>query len=137
MRCPSCEKFTSMDEPQCEWDSGPDLEVTDDGAENGEASFGLTGSIRITRSCADCGTELKEATLDMEETITLTLPEGVSADDVELDADDPEGSESGGGRYKKNMIGADVSYRLNANGTTIHEANWHDEIAAGQMDECC
>ncbi len=54
MRCPDCNKFVSLecgDEPEAE------LEVSD-GV--------VTGTVRLVRNCAECGTELKEASFDVE-----------------------------------------------------------------------
>lgn len=138
MRCPDCQKFTSMEEPQCEWESGPDVEASKQ--EDGSFDISVTGSVRVVRNCADCSTELKTATLEMDDTITITAEEAgadTTEEDFEVDADDPEGSESGGGRYKKNMIGATVAYRIKTGDKTVYEGTWQDSIPASQMDEAC
>jgi hypothetical protein len=54
MRCPDCNKFVSYDdsaEPEL------DLDVED---------LTVTGTVRIMLPCAECGTELKETTFDVE-----------------------------------------------------------------------
>jgi hypothetical protein len=55
MRCPDCNKFASYDEADPEVN---DIDVDADGQ--------VTAEIRITNNCADCGTELKEATLNID-----------------------------------------------------------------------
>jgi hypothetical protein len=53
-RCESCNKFVSLDEQEPEV-QGVDLQETT-----------VSASVRIANACADCGTDLREATLDME-----------------------------------------------------------------------
>jgi len=52
-RCPDCNKFVSIDSEQ-------DPEVNLDASETG-----VTGDVQIANACADCGTELRTATLDV------------------------------------------------------------------------
>lgn len=111
MRCPDCNKFVSFDEADPEVD---ELEIDDDGQ--------ITCSVRITNTCAECGTELKEATLELEDEVAV---DGHSGDDHELqiiEAGTERTSRSGyykkgewvsaGGRYAKTYYGADVSYEV-------------------------
>lgn len=61
MRCPDCNKFVpynSDEEPETD-----QLEVSDEGQ--------VTGSVRIVNSCEECGTELKEANIDIDHTLGL------------------------------------------------------------------
>lgn len=51
-RCPDCNKFVSIDMAEPELD----LELGD-----GE----VTGSVRLVQTCAECGTELAETTLEI------------------------------------------------------------------------
>jgi hypothetical protein len=60
MRCPDCNKFVSFDEADPEVN---DLDVSDNGS--------VTASVRIVNTCAECGTELKEAMLELEESPDL------------------------------------------------------------------
>ena len=55
MRCPDCNKFVSFDEADPEVNT---LGIDEDGQVNAE--------VRIVNTCADCGTELKEITFEME-----------------------------------------------------------------------
>lgn len=54
MRCPDCNKFVSFDEPAVEME---DPEIS---------SGSVTASARVALNCAECGTELAEATFDLE-----------------------------------------------------------------------
>lgn len=54
MRCPDCNKFVSYDEPEVECD-GVDI--------NGDS---VSVSVRVALNCAECGTTLKEATIEGE-----------------------------------------------------------------------
>lgn len=82
-RCPDCNKFVSL-EQRAEWDEEPEIDLT------GEVS----ASVRFVLDCAECGTEIKETTLDM----TVTCDEAAKhinnfgADDHELSVttEDPE-----------------------------------------------
>lgn len=53
--CDQCQKFVSFDTEQ---EPELDLSVDDEGV--------VTGNARIVNTCADCGQELTEATLDVE-----------------------------------------------------------------------
>lgn len=57
MRCPDCQKMVSYDEPQ--------LELQDEDISGGEFSC----NVRIILPCAECGGELKECTLEFQQTI--------------------------------------------------------------------
>jgi len=64
MRCPSCEKFVSYDtEVEPEEDQEP--EVTDGS---------VTASYRRVLTCAECGEELKEATIEIEGEVSCSEP---------------------------------------------------------------
>ncbi len=59
MRCPSCNKFVPYDT-----DSEPEVDIEID------AEGSVSGTVRIVNTCADCGEELKEASLDVNEDLT-------------------------------------------------------------------
>ncbi len=93
MRCPDCNKFVSMEVSDPEVDT---LEVDTDGTVN------IT--VRIVRTCAECGTELKEATLEfstqdytqiVEDHIKEFHPERpkVPEGEGEVEVEAPEGEE--------------------------------------------
>lgn len=67
MRCESCSKFVAFD---C------DAEPEDVAVEIDESTGDLSGTCRITNSCADCGTELTSADLDLALTSDVTETRG-------------------------------------------------------------
>jgi hypothetical protein len=135
MRCPDCNKFVSleMSEPEI----NEDLDSNDEGE--------ITGSVRIVRTCAECGTELKEATLELKGDISEELPEkptvaeGATAPtyEVTIEVDGTEALEEGGGRYKKSFFGAEISFTA----TCSWDPEWKydgtvsEKIAASHMEE--
>lgn len=135
MRCPDCSKFASMEMQDPEVN---DLTVEHVGPaanpKDGEM-FNVRAEVRIVRACADCGTELKEATLEMADEIAVKLPKGLTAEDVEVEEDSVEQIEEGGGRYAKSYFGATVHYKLIGAGKTLEEGELTDKIAASGMDE--
>jgi hypothetical protein len=62
MRCPDCAKFTSLEPGGVE--VNVEVEPADDGAQ-------VTGNVRIVLQCADCSSELKEATFDVDVEVPL------------------------------------------------------------------
>lgn len=64
MRCPDCNKFVSYDES-----AEPEamLEVETDGTDEATVS----GTVRVVLTCAECGTELKETSFDVDETVEV------------------------------------------------------------------
>lgn len=62
MRCPDCNKFVSYDE-------SAEPEVNDLQISEGN----VTGQVRVLLTCAECGTELKEANFDID--VSVELPE--------------------------------------------------------------
>ncbi len=67
MRCPDCNRFVSQEagEPEVD-DSTSDMQVS--------------LSVRIVQNCAECGTELKEATLEIERDLDEEVGEAHSTD---------------------------------------------------------
>lgn len=57
MRCPDCSKFVSMDMSYPELESNLEFDTE---------MQTVTGTVRIERNCAECGTPLKEGQLDAE-----------------------------------------------------------------------
>jgi len=90
MRCNSCSKFVSYDDPQC--DSPGDVEIDGD-------TLRVTHEIAL--NCADCGETLKTASIEAETSMGHTCPvDAVPAldwkdgdDQFEIDDEgDPEGT---------------------------------------------
>jgi len=131
MRCQSCQKFVSMENGE--------PEVNDEELTSGSVFF----SVRLTRNCADCGDELKEASFDHAQDHQAELDahmaekhEGEDAD-FELEIGDSEAGESGGGRYHKNMIDVHVGYSIRCNlcDEAVLEGEFADSIAASGFEE--
>jgi len=150
MRCPDCNKFVGFDEADPEIES---LEVNEDGA--------VSISVRIVNCCADCGTELKEATFEMEADHSTEFAEHLKAEGIEETAEPEPHAEhelsieeagyertnrSGffkkgqfvpaGGRYAKTFYGAEVSYEICCScGKFKAEGSLNDDVQASGMDE--
>ena len=128
MRCPNCKRFTSLETMEPEVD---DIQV-DDGI--------ITASVRIVCVCQDCGDEMKEATLEIEDEIPTEITEDHNGDNhtLTVEAGDVEQIEEGGGRYAKSYFGAKITYRVLCScspDSPIYESEMEDSIAASDMEE--
>jgi hypothetical protein len=124
-----------MNDPELDGDLSIDEEGT------------VTGQVRIVRVCAECGTELKEATLDLEQSVdipdTHVNKEGEDLHTLEVEEDGCEGIEEGGGRYAKSYYGAEVGFvvRCSCDEAKPLTDRWSvtgsmsDKVAASHMDE--
>lgn len=115
MRCPDCNKFVSMENGDLEVD---ELSIDVDGTVSVSAS--------LPRNCAECSTELKRGEFQTEDDAGISEAEleckfskapALTADDVsphsfEIEELSNDVSESGGGRYAKNMVGFDLEYEV-------------------------
>ena len=137
MRCPDCNKFVSMrcrsQSWKASWSSIPEIGT-------------ILGTVRIERTCAECGTLLKEGQLEMEGELVgedaammaahLKLHEkGVAqgvfeVHDVGLDAIE-EGSR------KKSFYGAVVHFNItcSCDKNFAVSGSMEDKMAASDMDE--
>ena len=154
MRCPQCNKFTGMD------NGDPQVDSLDAGDLKG-GSVEITVSGQHTRNCSDCGTELKSVSFSESATEELKdfdfwdglTPEQKAevmkaCDDGNLTAEVEEASvevdESGGMRYKKNIITITINYEVTVDLDPIVEkvvlsksGQFTIENAASSYDECC
>ena len=154
MRCPQCNKFTGMDNADPQVDS---LEAGD--LKGGSVEITVDG--QHFRVCSDCGTELKSVSFNESETEQLNTFEGWDAlteeqksavlkgcEDGNLVAGVEEASvevdESGGMRYKKNIITITINYEVAVDLDPIVEkvvlhksGQFTIENAASGYDECC
>ncbi len=159
MRCPDCSKFVSLENNEPEIN---DLSLT----HNGEGQFAVTLDCRHVRACAECSTELKS--IDISEELNPTIQEfdgfdalseaqkasiieALDSGEIEVDCDegDVNVEESGGGRYKKNLITVTVGANLtleftpevtaeeNEKITLTHAIEFKSENAASYYEECC
>ena len=79
-RCPDCNKFVSYDDG--------DVDVQSEDVESGEVRV----EVRIVKTCAECGTELKEATLELHGPFEHDC-ESPTHDGEPVDADDMDAAE--------------------------------------------
>lgn len=134
MRCPDCQKFVSLENGDPETNS-LEVEDTDDGAI-------VTAEVHLIRNCGDCGTELKAADVEGDEDIqfdNLHCP-AKNGDDTSHDLVVTELScdvdESGGGRYKKNIITFDLEFKIACNDCDLEvKGNVRGDEAAGSFEE--
>jgi len=102
-RCPECNKFCSleMEEPEldsCEADEGV-----------------LYVNVRLLKNCADCGTEVREAYLELE--IPFVLPDHDEDDDMTFEIEEEPVLENeekciGKGRYMRTEHGVSGTARV-------------------------
>lgn len=145
MRCPTCEKFVSMDFPEPELDGDLDID-----AESGL----ITGTVQLKRDCTECGETLKEATLEMETELDgeagMLLeahlaghrerdakPGVARAGELEVELDSIDSLEEGGGRYKKSYFGATVHFTVTCgcDSTFTLSGSMEDKVQASGFDE--
>ena len=132
MRCPDCQKFVSL---EMQYPEDVTLEIQTD-----EDGFTINMTCRIVRNCAECGQEMKEATLEAESTVLWTEVEGHSKIDKTqefvVDEESVDQIEEGGGRYAKSFFGASITYVVNdAEGKPVYSGTIEDKVAASSMDE--
>ncbi len=134
-----------------------DVNSTLDG---GTLDLDVSMNCRIVRNCAECSTELKEASLEASEEVEVDADSLIKCIEKKVikvkDTDDEaeifdwiEGHgepsidetgtdqiEEGGGRYAKSFFGASVSYMVKCQcGETLHEGTIEDKVAASAMEE--
>lgn len=142
MRCDQCNKFVSLDAEQ-----EPEINASVDGEGN------ITGDARIVNTCAECGQELSEATLDIE----FDLSDEVAAhreehadekgehDALELDDDggsrideyatvDRRGKPIKNPRYRKHFYGVEVEFTLTCQCGETFSGTWSDKVQASGME---
>jgi hypothetical protein len=131
MRCPSCEKFVPLE--------NGDLEIEIDVESDGEQGT-VTGTVRVPRLCGECSDELKEGNFDVEATFDMPPGHGGDGHDLSIEYDGEEVTESGGGRYAKNLIGYLFTYHVTcscqkAGAEPLVSGEVSDEMAASHFDE--
>lgn len=146
MHCSDCNKFAALETQDPEVDN---LEVSHSyDAENKTHTYTVTAQVRLVRVCAEDGCELKETTFELEKEVNIfdddmpkecfNAPEGedrLNPADAEVQEQNVEATESGGGRYAKSYFGVTVGFSIELNGKTIHEDFFEDKCAASEMDE--
>lgn len=142
MRCPDCNKFVGNDEQE------PEVESVEVEADDAEAATNatVTASVRIVNACADCGTELTEATLDLEAEVPLTpehhrCPPEAKGGEPSLDLEAEETSNErtsrteGKGRGLRTFYGAKVEATVKCRcGKIETTVTLEDDVQASGMD---
>ena len=149
MRCSDCNKFVSFDTEQ---EPEIDISVDDDGVVN--------GTVRIVNTCAECGTELKEGTFDLEVDLSGAIADhreehrqksdkdGAVAGHTSLEVEDDGGSRFEDSvttdrrgkkitnpRYMKHLYGAEVEIKVTCECGEVFTDTWRDSLAGSSMDE--
>jgi hypothetical protein len=131
-RCESCGKMAAL-EREAETQADPELSI---------ATQEVTAEVRVVGKTECCGDERKEYTYSLTAAVPPEVFEEHDGDghELELDADDPEVNESGGGRYKKNMVAVEIVFRVRcecqpANDPPLYEGTMRDEVSASSFDE--
>ena len=131
-RCPDCNKFVSYEE------EAPEVELEVD------AEGMVTGTVRIVNACGECGTELREATFEVDgpeygltaEQLAKHAGQGHSLE-VEEQSSERTDRQEGKGRYAKKFYGYDLAFRVTCScveGLKV-EGSCNDDIQASSMDE--
>lgn len=131
MRCPDCQKFVSLEMQEPE-DVELEMQKDDTGVQ-------IHMTCRIVRTCAECGQEMKEATLEVEETILwddFDKNPALKEQEFTIEEDGVESIEEGGHRYAKSYYGAQVNYSIrDEEGNVVHSGSVADKVPASSMDE--
>jgi hypothetical protein len=149
MRCPSCNKFATYS-----LDGEPEVDLD---ADDVTVECQITGTCRIVLTSECCGDDLKEASMDIDQTCYVTREA-----DCKCDLTDTLTVESSGAviterretsmtktlkdgtvrvrqipyRYQKQYYGATVDLTVTcACGKTVANVQWSDDVPASGMDE--
>lgn len=129
MRCPDCNKFVSYDDSQ---EPEVSLDV------QGES---IVGDVRIVLPCADCGTDLKEYTFDIDEGFEFPDSKDGQHDehDVTINANEAtlEVRTEGAGRGLRTFYGFELSVSIECSCGAKAEKTLKDDVQASSMDEVC
>lgn len=140
MRCPDCNKFVPLTEPESDNTDDPNVTVDKD-PETGKQSVMIEVSAHITRACEECGTELKEAQFDLTSDpidVPDGHPDGEDVHDIEAEVVSDEATSRfvGKGRYTQSFYGVALSVEVKcACGGWSATVELSDDVAASGMDE--
>lgn len=125
MRCPECNKFTPQEVQEPEVDS---LEIDESGHVSAQA--------RLVIACAECSTELKEATFDLDADVELDPDPDPEAGDLDVELQSAEATErrEGKGKIFKTYRGVRVEAMITRGGKHVMAVELSDEIQASAMD---
>lgn len=123
-RCDSCGKMVALDLE--------DPEVEDEKVNN---NTNVTGTVNLKRNCAECGGEMKQATLDIDVEVPDACPVGGEGHEEKTVEVELSKLEEGGGRYKKSYYGAEGTVKITCSCGKSAEAPWSDKIAASDFED--
>lgn len=101
MRCPDCNKFVSYNDED-------EIEVQTEEAtyDKEERTVQVQVEVRIAKTCGECGTELKEATIEIDKTIENVDESEIADGDLDVDCELSADSWSKGhGRWTETFYG--------------------------------
>lgn len=134
-RCPDCNKWVSLetDEPQVE-----NVQLS-----SNESVVEV--DVNIDRNCAECGGQMKTMAFNTEAEIdeTWLAEHGPQEDgsykeghgELDVEESNTELTESGGGRYAKNMIGFTTYVQVTCICGSTTSVEISDNAAASEFDE--
>lgn len=118
MRCSDCNKFVSFDDS-----NEPEADDADIDAEGR-----VSGTVRVYLTCAECGTELKEASFDLD----VDMTEVVAAHLKTMKTSRTEGK----GRGLKTFYGYHATLHVKCScGHEFGDEEHSDDMQASHMDE--
>lgn len=126
-RCPDCNKFATLEFQD------PEESLTEFDPETGH----IEAEYRIIRNCADCGTEMKEATITFDEQLDSSITDAHTGDGHGLSAEfSAEQYEEGGGRYAKAYFGVELTVTITCECGSVNEVlTLVEKEAASSMDD--
>lgn len=112
----------------------PEIEVEVDEEGN------ISANVRLVRTCMDCGTELKEANVEAEAQVSeeFAAKHKGEGHNLSVEATGEDVSETGGGRYKKNVIECTFTARVSCdcNEDATEDLEMKVSESAGYFEEC-
>lgn len=125
MRCPECNRFVSfetrVDDVELEIPCNPERDA--DGL-----SVTIDGSARLLRECAECGTELSEANLQIAMEIELTV-EPEPEEELRVSCESYEVENTGG--VLRCILDVEVTGK---EGRVLGSGTFSEEVAASDFD---
>lgn len=143
-RCNSCEKMVGYEAGEPEMG---ELEVALSLSNNGDQEIlevAITGEITITATCAECGDELRQGTIEVNETEEFELgelPELVvewlnsSIDELEPEVEEGDITSEIGETKKRKTVETFGNIEVKLFGIEIASIRVNDTTLVGEMDE--
>lgn len=138
-RCASCNKFTGEE-------ASAEVNHIDVDVSNFPEAR-VSASVRMVKSCLECGDEVKECDLEIEDYVELPDDWAEDADiDIEEDGDpevedrcpnpvNPKTGKQTPYRYRKTLYGARLAYKITLKGQEPFEGELFDEVSASEFNE--